>query len=120
MIYTVKDFGMINKAEVEVFLELSCFFNDPFNDVEIGNLISGSSAFSKSSLPGSSIHGIFQARVLEWVAIAFSDFISRVIEINTMLGLVEKQNLSLYIYMCGYKIVGSHFLVKIFYRCITI
>ena len=47
MIYTVKDFGMINKAEVEVFLELSCFFNDPL-DVE--NLISGSSAFSKSSL----------------------------------------------------------------------
>ena len=44
---TVKVFGIVNKAEVDVFLELSCFFNDP---VDVGNLISGSSAFSKSSL----------------------------------------------------------------------
>ena len=42
-----KGFGTVNKAEVDVFLELSCFFNDPAN---VGNLISGSSAFSKSSL----------------------------------------------------------------------
>ena len=41
-----KSFGVINKAEVGVFLELSCFFHDP---VDVGNLISGSSAFSKSS-----------------------------------------------------------------------
>ena len=47
MIYTVKDFGIINKAEVDVLLELSCFFNDP---ADVGNLISVSSAFSKSSL----------------------------------------------------------------------
>ena len=47
MIHTVKGFGVVNKAEVEVFLELSCFFNDP---VDVGNLISGSSAFSKFSL----------------------------------------------------------------------
>ena len=47
VIYTVKGFGVINKAEVDVFLELSCFFIDP---VDIGNLMSGSSAFSKSSL----------------------------------------------------------------------
>ena len=47
MIYTVKGFGVINKAEVDVFLEFSCFFNDP---ADVGNLISGSSAFSKSSL----------------------------------------------------------------------
>ena len=47
MIHTVKGFGIVNKAEVDVFLELSCFFNDP---ADIGNLISGSSAFSKSSL----------------------------------------------------------------------
>ena len=45
--YTVKGFGVINKAEVDVFLELSCFFDDP---ADVGNLISGSSAFSKSSL----------------------------------------------------------------------
>ena len=47
VIHTVKGFGIVNKAEIDVFLELSCFFHDPTN---IGNLISGSSAFSKSSL----------------------------------------------------------------------
>ena len=47
VIHTVKGFGIVNKAEVDVFLEFSCFFND---SVDIGNLISGSSAFSKSSL----------------------------------------------------------------------
>ena len=45
--HTVKGFGIVNKAEIDVFLELSCFFNDP---MDTGNLISGSSAFSKSSL----------------------------------------------------------------------
>ena len=45
--YTVKGFGIINKAEVDVFLELSCFFYDP---MDVGNFLSGSSAFSKSSL----------------------------------------------------------------------
>ena len=47
MINTVKDFGIVNEAEVDAFVELSCFFYDP---VDVGNLISGSSAFSKSSL----------------------------------------------------------------------
>ena len=47
VIHTVKGFGIANKAEVDVFLELSCFFDDP---TDVGNLISGSSAFSKSSL----------------------------------------------------------------------
>ena len=47
MIYTVKVFGVVDKAEVDVFLELSCFFHDP---MDVGNLISGSSAFSISSL----------------------------------------------------------------------
>ena len=47
MILIVKGFGIVNKAEVDVFLELSCFFNDP---MDVGNLNSGSSAFSKSSL----------------------------------------------------------------------
>ena len=47
VIHTVKGFGTVNKAEVDVFLELSCFFDDP---ADVGNLISGSSAFSKSSL----------------------------------------------------------------------
>ena len=45
--HTVKGFGIVNKAEVDVFLELSCFFDDPTN---VDNLISGFSAFSKSSL----------------------------------------------------------------------
>ena len=47
MIHTVKGFGVVNKAKVDVFLELSCFFQDP---ADVGNLISGSSAFSKTSL----------------------------------------------------------------------
>ena len=47
VIHTVKGFGIVNKAEIDVFLELSSFFHDP---VDVGNLISGSSAFSKSSL----------------------------------------------------------------------
>ena len=47
VIYTVKGFGIVNKAEIDVFLKLSCFFHDP---VDVGNLISGSSAFSKTSL----------------------------------------------------------------------
>ena len=47
VIHTVKGFGIVNKAEVDVFLEFSCFFVDP---ADIGNLISGSSTFSKSSL----------------------------------------------------------------------
>ena len=47
VIHTVKDFGIVNKAEIDVFLELSCFFYDP---MDIGNLISDSSAFSKSTL----------------------------------------------------------------------
>ena len=47
VIHTVKDFGMVNKAEVDVFLQLSCFLDDP---ADIDNLISGSSAFSKTSL----------------------------------------------------------------------
>ena len=47
VIHTVRGFGIVKKAEVDVFLELSCFFNDP---VDVGNLISGSSAFSKTSL----------------------------------------------------------------------
>jgi len=45
--HTVIGFGIVNNAEVDVFLELSCFFDD---QVDVGNLISGSSAFSKSSL----------------------------------------------------------------------
>ena len=47
VIHTVKGFGVIDKAEVDVFLELSCFFDDPR---DVGNLISGSSTFSKSNL----------------------------------------------------------------------
>ena len=47
VIHRVKGFGIVNKAEIDIFLELSCFFDDPAN---VGNLISGSSAFSKYSL----------------------------------------------------------------------
>ena len=47
VIHTVKCFGLVTEAEIDVFLELSCFFSDP---ADFGNLISGSSAFSKTSL----------------------------------------------------------------------
>ena len=47
VIHTVKGFGIVSEAEIDVFLELSCFFHDP---ADVGNLISGSSAFSKTSL----------------------------------------------------------------------
>ena len=47
VIHTVKGSGVVNKAEIDVFLELSCFFHDP---LDVGNLISGSSVFSKTSL----------------------------------------------------------------------
>ena len=47
VIRTVKGFGIVNKGEIDVFLELSCFFNNP---IDVGNLISGASAFSKSRL----------------------------------------------------------------------
>ena len=47
VIHTVKGFGMVNKAEIDVFLELSCFFHD---SADVGNLTSGSSALSKTSL----------------------------------------------------------------------
>ena len=47
MIHTVKGFGIVNKAEIDVFPELFCFFDDP---ADVGNMISGSSAFSKTSL----------------------------------------------------------------------
>ena len=47
VVHTIKGFGIVNKADVDIFLELSCFFDDP---MDVGNLISGSSAFSKSNL----------------------------------------------------------------------
>ena len=47
VIHTVKGFGIVNSADIDVFLELSCFFDDP---ADVGNLLSGSSAFSKTSL----------------------------------------------------------------------
>ena len=47
VVHTIKGFGIVNKAEVDIFLEFSCFFDDP---TDVGNLISASSAFSKTSL----------------------------------------------------------------------
>ena len=63
MIHTVKGFGIVNKAEIDVFLELSCFINDP---ADVGNLISGSSAFSNTE--HLEVHGscIAEARLGEF------------------------------------------------------
>ena len=84
MIHTVKGFGIVNKAEIDVFLELSCFVNDP---KDVGSLISAAAAAAAKSLqscptlcdpidgspPGSPVPGILQARTVEWVAISFSN-----------------------------------------------
>ena len=59
VIHTVKGFGVVNKAEIDVFLELTCIFDDP---ADIGNLISGSSSFSKTSLN----IWKFMAHILAW------------------------------------------------------
>ena len=53
MIHTVKGFGIVNKAEIDVFLELSCFSDNP---ADAGKLVSGSSAFSKTSLKHQEVH----------------------------------------------------------------
>ena len=85
VIHTVKGFDIVNKAAIDVFLELSCFFDDP---ADVGNLISGSSAAASAkslqscltecnaidgSPPGIPVSGILQARTLEWVALSFSN-----------------------------------------------
>ena len=54
VIHTVKGFGIVNKAEIDVFLELSCFFDDP---ADVGNLISDSSAFFQNQLEHQEVHG---------------------------------------------------------------
>ena len=53
VIHTVKGFGIVNKAEIDIFLELSCFFHDP---ADVGNLISGSSDFSKNQIEHQGVH----------------------------------------------------------------
>ena len=63
VIHTVKGFGIVNKAEVDAFMELSCFFNDP---MDVGSLISGSSVFSKSSWVTMS-RLYFEKNHLSWV-----------------------------------------------------
>ena len=77
VIHTVKGFGIVNKAEIDIFLKLSCFFDDP---VDVGNLSIQFSSVAQScptlchptdySPPGSSVHGILQARILEWVCMS--------------------------------------------------
>ena len=62
VIHTVKGFGVVNKAEIDVFLELSCFFHDP---ADVGNLISGPSVFSKTSLTSGSSRFMY-CRSLSW------------------------------------------------------
>ena len=73
VIHTVRGFGIVNKAEIAVFLELSCFFNDPAAAAK--SLHSGPTLCepTHSSPPGSPVPGILQARTLEWVAISFSN-----------------------------------------------
>ena len=62
VIHTVKGFDIVNKAEIDVFLELSCFFHDP---VDVDNLISDSSAFSENQLAHQEVHGSYIAEA--WI-----------------------------------------------------
>ena len=64
VIHTVKGFGIVNKAEIDVFLDLSCFFDDP---ADVGNLISGSSAFYKTSLNTETAHRVQAAATVHRV-----------------------------------------------------
>ena len=75
VIHTVKDFGLVNKAEVDVLLEFSFFFYDPTATATAKSLQSCLTLCDSidSSPPGSPIPGILQARTLEWVAISFSN-----------------------------------------------
>ena len=70
VIHTVKGFGIVNKAEIDVFLELSSFFHDP---ADVGNLISGSSVFSKNQLEHLEVHGscIAEAWLGEFCALLY-------------------------------------------------
>ena len=107
VIHTVKGFGIVNKAEIDVFLKLSCFFDHPS---DVGNLplyiyihahthSEGEVAQScptpcdstDYSLPGSSVHGVLQARVLEWVAISFSRGSSWPRDWNQVSGIVGRR-----------------------------
>ena len=72
VIHTVKGFGIVNKAEIDVFLELSCFFDDPAAAAAAAKSLQSCSTLCDpidGSPPGSSVHGISQVRILEWVAI---------------------------------------------------
>ena len=84
VIHTVKGFGIVNKAEIDVFLELSCFFNDP---ADVGNLSSGSSAFSKTSLN----MWKFMVHILLKPGLENCEFQGKVMEI-VILGAIEKRN----------------------------
>ena len=74
MIHTVKGFGIVNKAEIDVFLGLSCFFDDPAAVGAAKSLQSCRTLCNPvdSSPPGSPVPEILQARTVEWVAISFS------------------------------------------------
>ena len=74
VIHTVKGFGIVNKAEIDVFLELSCFFDDPAAAPAAAKSLQLCLTLCDSidgSPPGSPIPGILQARTLEWVPISF-------------------------------------------------
>ena len=81
MIHTVKGFEVVNMAEVDVFLELSCFFYDPTN---VGNLISGFSAFSKSSLNiwKFSIHILLKSSLKDFTLLACE--MSAIVELSAI------------------------------------
>ena len=76
MIHTVKGFSVVNEEEVDVFLKFSCFFYDPIERKKESKVAQSCPTLCdpvNCSPPGSFVLGIFQARILEWVAISFSN-----------------------------------------------
>ena len=101
VIHTVKGFGIVHKAEVDVFLEFSCFFKDP---VDVGNLISGSSVFSKSSLNlwKFTVHVLLKPSLENferYFASVWDE--SNCVVVGTLFGIaLETGHFSTYIYFC--------------------
>ena len=88
VIHTIKGFGIVNKAEIDVFLKLSCFFDDPAAAAVM--LLQSCPTLCDpidGSPPGSPVPGILQARTLEWIAISFSTMIQQMLAIWSLVSL---------------------------------
>ena len=82
VIHTVKGFGVVNKAEIDVFLELSCFYHDP---ADVGNLISGSSAFSNTCIMARNLVNFIKCFLCTWKISVLCTVLTRVLYVSIRL-----------------------------------